>query len=152
MEELANASTVSTPGAIPLMGSVVVADASVTLQPIETAPVHPKHRMTSLTATPELQRALDRLSAGVTRGAAIGLTLRGGLHLVGSLLAALSKSKRRSVTAVGALDDTLRYTAFLGALAGIYISVDEGIAAAVGKERWVQLSSVPVIHSCTMCN
>ncbi|CAL8462877.1 g2411 [Coccomyxa elongata] len=31
--------------------------------------------------------------------------------------------------------DTLRYTGFLGAFAGIYVSVDEGIAALFGKER-----------------
>eukprot|EP00882_Tetradesmus_deserticola_P032967 GHRQ01037618.1.p1 GENE.GHRQ01037618.1~~GHRQ01037618.1.p1 ORF type:complete len:217 (+),score=70.64 GHRQ01037618.1:327-977(+) len=41
----------------------------------------------------------------------------------------------RSVTAAGAVGDTVRYTAFLAALAGIYIGVDEGIAAAVGKDR-----------------
>jgi hypothetical protein len=41
------------------------------------------------------------------------------------------------VTAAGALGDTVRYTAFLAALAGIYIGVDEGIAATVGKERCV---------------
>jgi hypothetical protein len=39
------------------------------------------------------------------------------------------------VTAAGAFGDTTRYTAFLAALAGIYIGVDEGIAATVGKER-----------------
>jgi hypothetical protein len=42
----------------------------------------------------------------------------------------------RSVTAAGALGDTARYTAFLAALAGIYIGVDEGIAATVGKDRY----------------
>eukprot|EP00882_Tetradesmus_deserticola_P024366 GHRQ01026627.1.p1 GENE.GHRQ01026627.1~~GHRQ01026627.1.p1 ORF type:complete len:260 (+),score=103.65 GHRQ01026627.1:38-817(+) len=83
----------------------------------------------------ELQRALDRALQGIVRGACIGLTLRGGLHLVGSLLAALPKRKTRSVTAAGAVGDTVRYTAFLAALAGIYIGVDEGIAAAVGKDR-----------------
>lgn len=41
----------------------------------------------------------------------------------------------RSLTAAAAIDDTLRFTAFLGALAGIYIGVDEGISAAVGKDR-----------------
>eukprot|EP00878_Enallax_costatus_P025529 GHUV01027316.1.p1 GENE.GHUV01027316.1~~GHUV01027316.1.p1 ORF type:complete len:501 (+),score=122.52 GHUV01027316.1:63-1565(+) len=133
--ELANASSMSASGPTPSRSSVAAADASVTLQPMEAAPVPRMQRTFSLSATPELQRALDRLLAGIIRGAAIGLTLRGGLHLVGSLLAALSKGKRRSVTAVGALEDTLRYTAFLGALAGIYIGVDEGIAATVGKER-----------------
>lgn len=42
---------------------------------------------------------------------------------------------RRSLTAASAFGDTARYTAFLAALAGIYIGVDEGIAAAVGKDR-----------------
>eukprot|EP00775_Hariotina_reticulata_P010487 gene10487-10646_t len=97
----------------------------------------------SITITPaddslrqaELKRALTRLQAGVVRGAVIGCTLRGGLHLVGSLLAAASRRKRRSVTAAGAVEDTLRYAAFLAALAGTYIGVDEGIAAMVGKNR-----------------
>jgi hypothetical protein len=35
---------------------------------------------------------------GMIRGACIGLTLRGGLHLVGSLLAAVSKRRDRYVT------------------------------------------------------
>eukprot|EP00879_Flechtneria_rotunda_P007421 GHRR01007785.1.p1 GENE.GHRR01007785.1~~GHRR01007785.1.p1 ORF type:complete len:317 (+),score=77.84 GHRR01007785.1:584-1534(+) len=84
----------------------------------------------------ELQRAADRLFHGVVRGACIGLTLRGGLHLVGSILASASKKKRaRSVTLAGALEDTLRFTAFLGTLAGLYIGVDEGISAVVGKGR-----------------
>lgn len=55
--------------------------------------------------------------------------------MVGSLLAAASRRKRRSVTAAGAVEDTLRYAAFLAALAGTYIGVDEGIAATVGKSR-----------------
>ncbi|KAF8072623.1 hypothetical protein HT031_000283 [Scenedesmus sp. PABB004] len=84
---------------------------------------------------PELQRALERLAAGVLRGAAIGLTLRGGLHAVGAGLAAASRRRDRALTRGAALEDALRYAAFLGALAGTYIGVDEGIAAAVGKDR-----------------
>lgn len=69
------------------------------------------------------------------RGAAIGFTLRGGLHLVGSLLTAISKRRKRAVAPAAAVEDTLRYAAFLAALAGVYIGVDEGIAAVCGKER-----------------
>lgn len=92
-------------------------------------------RTSSSLSSAELQRALDRVWHGMIRGACIGLTLRGGLHLVGSLLAAVSKRKDRSLTAASAFGDTARYAAFLAALAGIYIGVDEGIAAAVGKDR-----------------
>lgn len=112
-----------------------VAETKVTQQAADAASEHKLQGTASVLASPELQRALDRILSGIVRGAAIGLTLRGGLHLVGSLLTALRKGKRRSVTAVGALEDTLRYTAFVGTLAGIYIGVDEGIAAGVGKER-----------------
>jgi hypothetical protein len=31
--------------------------------------------------------------------------------------------------------DTLRYTAFLGAFAGVYVAVDEGLAALFGNKR-----------------
>lgn len=82
----------------------------------------------------ELQRALERLLAGAVRGAAIGFTLRGGLHIVGSLLTAISKRRKRDVTLPAAVEDTLRFTAFLASLAAVYIGVDEGIAAAAGKD------------------
>lgn len=52
-------------------------------------------RTSSGPSAAELQRAFDRLLQGVIRGACIGLTLRGGLHLVGSLLSAVSKRKDR---------------------------------------------------------
>jgi len=88
----------------------------------------------------DLRRALQRVQSGAVRGALIGFTLRGGLHLAGTLLGALGTSKggKRQKRAVGgnaAMKDTLRYTAFLGALAATYISVDEGIARAFGKQR-----------------
>ena len=35
--------------------------------------------------------------------------------------------------------DTLRYTAFLGAFAGVYVAVDEGLAALFGNERCAEL-------------
>ena len=89
----------------------------------------------------DVQRATERLRNGVVRGAVIGFTLRGGLHLLGAFLAPLSagRRKKRSVTISEALHDTLRYTAFLAALAGIYIGVDEGIAAAWGKKRYTSV-------------
>jgi hypothetical protein len=34
--------------------------------------------------------------------------------------------------------DTLRYTAFLGAFAGVYVAVDEGLAALFGNKRCAQ--------------
>jgi hypothetical protein len=33
------------------------------------------------------------------------------------------------------VQDTLRYTAFLGAFAGVYVAVDEGLAALFGNKR-----------------
>jgi hypothetical protein len=60
-------------------------------------PSKPLARTRSSLSAAELHRALDRLLHGMIRGACIGLTLRGGLHLVGSLLAAMSKRKDRCV-------------------------------------------------------
>jgi hypothetical protein len=111
-------------------------------------------------APDELRRGLDRLWQAATRGAAVGLTLRGGLHAMGALasLAAAASARgggrsssssrpslpprRRSSSSLSAADaivDTLRYGAFLGALAGVMVGADEAIAAAAGRRhsaRW----------------
>lgn len=68
------------------------------------------------------------------------LACRGGLHLV-SFLVRLSanfrrRQARKSLNFLDKLHDTLRYTAFLGAFGGIFVSVDEGIAAAFGKRKY----------------
>lgn len=135
MAGLHNASSTPEPASVLSQSTVSVEEVSVSYRETGNPNRHGFQQQTPTPTANELQRAIERLLAGVVRGAAIGLTLRGGLHLVGSLLAALSKSKRRSVAAADAVEDTLRYTAFLGALAGVYIGVDEGIAALVGKER-----------------
>ena len=111
-----------------------VATSLATRQPAHTTAWGSTAAAATLPIT-ELQRACDRLLAGVVRGAAIGFTLRGGLHIVGSLLTAISKRRKRTVTLSAAVEDTLRYTAFLASLAGVYIGTDEGIAALFGKER-----------------
>ena len=43
------------------------------------------------------------------------------------------------------LKESLRYTAFLGTFAGVYVAVDEGIAALFGKRRCasVAISALP---------
>lgn len=107
------------------------------LQPSTSASPHHSWHLADHLGNPEVQRALERLRNGVLRGAIVGCTLRGGLHLLGAALTPLTgRKKRRSVTPRAAFWDTLRYTAFLGSLAGIYIGVDEGIAGAFGKRRW----------------
>ncbi|KAK9808239.1 hypothetical protein WJX73_002479 [Symbiochloris irregularis] len=89
---------------------------------------------------PERLRALHRWLNAVLRGAAIGFCLRGGLHVV-SLAFALARSKRskqrqtRQQSLWEKLTETGRYTAFLGALAGVFVGVDEGIAAIWGRTR-----------------
>jgi hypothetical protein len=85
----------------------------------------------------ELERVWERFACAVIRGATAGATIRGGLHVIGLLVSVLSRQRRkRSVSARAAIEDTARYTAFLAALAAIYVGVDEGIAAAWGKQRW----------------
>jgi hypothetical protein len=82
------------------------------------------------------ERAAIRLCNAVARGAAIGFCLRGGLHLLKFILSYLIKRKRPSAPTPlpDMLSDTLRYTSFLGAFAGIFVAVDEGIAALFGRE------------------
>ena len=83
------------------------------------------------------QRALTRYCNAVVRGAAIGFCLRGGLHLLKYLFALILRRKRgnRAQTISEVFQDTLRYTGFLGAFAGVFVSVDEGLAALFGPER-----------------
>ena len=90
----------------------------------------------------ELTRAALRLRTAMLRGAGAGLTLRGGLHLLTTLLALLTKrgvgaGRRRTLSLADAAIDTLQYTAFLGTLGGVYVAVDESLAAALGKQRCV---------------
>ena len=83
------------------------------------------------------QRAWTRYCNAVVRGAAIGFCLRGGLHLLKFLFALVLRRKRstRSQSLSEVFQDTLRYTGFLGAFAGVFVSVDEGLAAVFGPER-----------------
>lgn len=83
------------------------------------------------------ERAWARYCNAIFRGAATGFCLRGGLHLLKFIFSIILRRKRnaRPQPVSDMIADTLRYTGFLGAFAGIYVSVDEGIAAVFGKER-----------------
>ena len=87
----------------------------------------------------ELFRVAGRLGNAIIRAAATGCAVRGGIHALSWIFALLLKSKsekkRRQKTLLGALEDTVRYTAFLGSLAGVYVSVDEGLAWLFGRRR-----------------
>ena len=82
-------------------------------------------------------RAWTRYCNAVMRGAAIGFCLRGGLHLLKIIFSLISARRRvkRPQPISEVLQDTLRYTGFLGAFAGVFVSVDEGLAAMFGAER-----------------
>lgn len=97
---------------------------------------------------PEAQRrAWERLLTASSRGALAGLTLKGGLHLLSAAVRVLSRGAQQQQRPAGknagrgrdpltdALRDTVSYTLFLGSLAGVYVIVDEGLAAALGRER-----------------
>ena len=90
--------------------------------------------------SPEAKRALARFLNAVARGALTGLCLKGGLNLVGLLLAVISRRSRArrssSLSFSEAIADTRRYTTFLGAFSGVVVAVDEGIAALFGKQRY----------------
>ena len=96
------------------------------------------------------QRAWTRYCNAVVRGAAIGFCLRGGLHLLKFLFALVLRRKRssRSQSLSEVFQDTLRYTGFLGAFAGVFVSVDEGLAAVFGPER-CSFSFVSLQSICT---
>ena len=89
----------------------------------------------------DARRALDRLANAVVRGAATGALLRGGLHAVSLALAAAAPARRRRRALAGAPGigaasaDAARYAAFLGAFAGIYVLLDEGIARGLGTKK-----------------
>ena len=104
--------------------------------------VHDKTSSATIKALVDLhqfdhQRAWTRYCNAVVRGAAIGFCLRGGLHLLKLLFALILRRKRgnRSQSLSEVFQDTLRYTGFLGAFAGVFVSVDEGLAAVFGPER-----------------
>jgi hypothetical protein len=89
----------------------------------------------------DTDRARDRLANAVVRGATAGLALRGGLHLVTYVLG-LALSRKRGKAKPGsrpaALDmirDTLRWGAFLGSFAGVFVLSDEAIALLGGRKR-----------------
>lgn len=84
------------------------------------------------------ERARARLCNAIFRGAATGFCLRGGLHLLKFIFSLILRRKRnaRPSPLSEMYADTLRYTGFLGAFAGIFVTVDEGLAAIFGKERW----------------
>lgn len=89
-----------------------------------------------LTAQTEWQRFRERATTALLRGAAAGLALRGGLHLLSKAAALLSKGKKaQGSNSRHPFEETARYCAFLGSLGGVYVVVDEGIAALFGNER-----------------
>ncbi|MEW5320344.1 MAG: hypothetical protein WDW38_011423 [Sanguina aurantia] len=74
----------------------------------------------------------------ISRGAAAGAILKGGLHLSSWLMHQLKSSARQNLNSLSlgrALADTFKYTAFLGSLAGLYVAVDEALASIFGKVR-----------------
>lgn len=89
-------------------------------------------------SAPDQHRALRRWLNATIRGAAIGFCLRGGLHVVSLALSLLRRTgrQRRQQSLRDKAAETGRYTAFLGALAGVFVAVDEGFAAVGGKARY----------------
>ena len=84
------------------------------------------------------ERALSRLCNAVLRGAAIGMCLRGGLHLLKFILSIVMRRRKRTSAPTPVSEmfaDTLRYTGFLGTLGGVFVAVDEGIALLFGRDR-----------------
>lgn len=53
------------------------------------------------------------------------------------LIKASARQNLNSLSLGRAIADTSKYTAFLGSLAGLYVAVDEALAAVFGKNRSV---------------
>ncbi|KAG7673374.1 hypothetical protein Ndes2526B_g03184 [Nannochloris sp. 'desiccata'] len=89
----------------------------------------------------DTERAFQRTTDAVVRGAAAGLALRGGLNIVSYALGILMKSKQRKVKnqhrpgIKELVQDALRWGAFLGCFSGIFVSTDEAIACFAGAKR-----------------
>lgn len=81
----------------------------------------------------ESERIKLRLLTAVSRGAAAGFILRGGITLFVSLLSLITK--RKSESDRHPLLETLRMTLFLASLAGTYVLTDETIGAFFGKKN-----------------
>jgi len=87
-------------------------------------------------------RARQRIADAVVRGAAAGIGLRGGLHLVSYIVNLMtSKGRKRRPSGNGVptskdlLLDTLRWGAFLGCFSGAFVFGDEIIALLGGRKR-----------------
>lgn len=87
----------------------------------------------------QLRRSWVRCYTAAIRGACAGVTLRGGLHVMGFLLYALRKkrAKQRELSLKAALADAARWTSFLSLLGLSYVAIDEGLAIFLGKSRCV---------------
>lgn len=85
----------------------------------------------------QLHRSWIRCYTAAIRGAGAAVCLRGGLHLVTSLLYALKKKRgnKREISLSEALTDTARWTWFLSTLGLSYVAIDEGLAIFLGKNR-----------------
>lgn len=84
-------------------------------------------------------RAWFRFLNAVVRGGVSGACLRGGLHLASFLLGLIFKARQqqaaRSLNFWSKVRDTARYAAFLATYSGVFVAVDENIAALFGKRR-----------------
>lgn len=93
----------------------------------------------ALELQPEWQRRVNRLANAIIRGAGAGFCLRGGINFLAFVFALVARRRKAQQARRGNLrrqvQDTLRYTSFLGVFAGLYVSVDEGIAAIFGNRR-----------------
>ena len=94
----------------------------------------------------EAKRVVTRIQNAAVRGAGIGVVLRGGYVAIKALAVTLLRArggggggKRAGAGLRGRPEDSavsvLRWSAFLGSLAASYVTLDEGIAASVGRKR-----------------
>ena len=89
------------------------------------------------TTQSDVARAFSRLGTALWRAGVVGMVLKGGLNA----FALVARSRRKRVAGAGdhflrdAARDTAAFTAFLVAFTGVYVGVDEALAARCGKQR-----------------
>jgi hypothetical protein len=89
----------------------------------------------------DTDRAVDRFTVAVVRGATTGFAIRGGLNLASYLLRLVStatKKKRHTKfrpSLVQLIKESLQWAAFLGAFSGTFVAADELVAFFGGRHR-----------------
>lgn len=89
----------------------------------------------------DTNRAVDRFTVAVVRGATTGFAIRGGLNLASYLLRLVSTATKKKKhtnsrpSLVQLIKESIQWAAFLGAFSGTFVAADELVAFFGGRHR-----------------